>query len=256
MQECKYSDISVLSRNLINSKVVIKEALERNRIPYSFSQSGNLLTEPIILSVLSLFRLSVFHADADFLHFFHRGFLGYNDDDISVLRTLDAKSGFYDILNNLTNERFNKIKEFLLINQDQNFFNQAIEIFEKADFFNWLQTQGSPELNKEYIDAFIFWMSDVANEHPNWQLYDFLQYITEANNAKIKISTPDVAFEDSVTVATVHAVKGQDYARVIITGVDDRLTFVAPPISFDKDLGIGIKYYNLEKKEKRTLTQN
>ena len=246
----RYSDITLITRNLVGVKGYIQKEFEEAGIPYSITQSQNLLSDNTIKSLISILKMFVYHADVDFIHFFHNNYLGLTDDDLMFLRSINPKTGIYENLMNYENEDFQKLRELLSNNKKESFFDKGIFLLKEAGFFDKIKTEGSLEINEENVNEFVFWMSLQSASHPDWELFDFTEYLDELVRKYQKVNAPEMDFADAVNISTIHAVKGMDSLIVILGYADERISFTTPPVSFDRELGIGLKYYNVEKKEK------
>jgi len=247
IRPCKYSDILVLSPRLVSYKNTLCKEFQKNRIPYTISQKTNLLKEIEIQNLISVFKLLTFKTDADFINFFHKGFLGLSDNDLMEIKNIDLKSSLYNNVLLSTNNKFDYFKT-LFDNVDGDFFKVATKLIISTNFYQYVKSMSSPEIAEENVNEFIFWMNELSLENPSWTMTDFLLYIDDLNINKIQVKSPNISFEDAVEISTIHSVKGAASSIVILAFTDSRIIANKPQISFNANLGFGIKYYDTQKR--------
>ena len=251
IRPCRYSDILVLSSKLATTKDILVKEFQKSQIPYTISQKTNILKEPEIRSLISILKLFTFKSDLDFLNFFHKGFLGFTDQDLMSIKNQSPSKSFYDGLTKSTDPKFSFFKTLFSDIKQEDFLDRAQYLLSSVGFFGNTSMYNAPHIAVENINTFIFWMSELQAEHPDWQITDFILYVDGLNSDGIQIRGQNIDFEDAVEISTIHSVKGMDASVVILAFTDLPSLYSSPLVSFDLDLGIGIKYFDSQKAVKK-----
>lgn len=251
VRKCKYSDFLILASKLATTKDALVKELQKAQIPYTISQKTNILKEPEIRSLLSIIKLFTFKSDLDFIHFFHKGYLGFTDNDLVDIKNLNPSKSFYENLQRSTDPKLAFFKTLFIENRLENFLDRTQFLLSSVGFFNNVGIFNAPYIASENINTFIYWMSELLKEHPDWQITDFILYVDELVADGIQIKGQNLSFEDAVEISTIHSVKGQDANIVILAFTDLPSLYSTPNVSFDLELGIGIKYFDSAKAVKK-----
>jgi ATP-dependent exoDNAse (exonuclease V) beta subunit len=163
------------------------------------------------------------------------------------IKNIDLKSSLYNNVLLSTNNKFDYFKT-LFDNVDGDFFKVATKLIISTNFYQYVKSMSSPEIAEENVNEFIFWMNELSLENPSWTMTDFLLYIDDLNINKIQVKSPNISFEDAVEISTIHSVKGAASSIVILAFTDSRIIANKPQISFNANLGFGIKYYDTQKR--------
>lgn len=101
----------------------------------------------------------------------------------------------------------------------------------------------------EYISLNNF-LSTISSKEASLSLEEFITYIETNINNQTEYSQTDAI--DSVTIQTIHASKGLEYPVVILFNSNKKFkpNNDRDDINFDSELGIGMQYFDLEKRTK------
>ncbi len=97
-----------------------------------------------------------------------------------------------------------------------------LEIFEEDTEEN--------ESRKYNVNELINVAEIFVKENPNSDLYDFLNSVT------LSTDTDDIKEDDSVSIATIHAVKGLEFKCVFVAGLDEKILPIARSFDNEDDL--------------------
>lgn len=255
VRNAEYNDFLILFRNLNPYKEQLLDTFKKEGVPFSINQSTNLLNEPEIKTFISILKAVCYHTDIDIINIFHKGILGLDDKVLCEIKNASFNSGLYQIISTSDDNRLKGIKELLTTDYRGFLLSDLDSIIKLTNFRSWLENYEVKEVSLENFDNFIFECCNLTLENEDWQLLDLVDYLDYLNDNKIKIKAPDLIFDNSVILSTIHGSKGSERPFVIIAASDSTFSFSSPPISFDRELGLGIKYYNIEKSEYSSTPQ-
>ena len=266
----EYGDITIICRKLSTVADIFARVFTANNIPYNIEQSGGLLDTQEVKSMLSILELVVdAENDISVSAFIHEGFLEFTDDDLIKIRALDfTKTLFKNIkaLSQKDNALGIKCSRFIsFLDSIKNFekskpITEAVGfILSSLNFFDFYAVQKNGEQRVANIKLFQQYIYNFEQKN-HGKIYAFLEYIKDIKNSNILIDQAKINLsKNSVRITTIHKSKGLEYPIVILPFMnkafstkDRRLN-----VSIEREIGLGFRYYNSEKKEKgKTVIRN
>lgn len=131
--------------------------------------------------------------------------------------------------------KFRQFKELLsgliIDSQTLSIFELVKNLIERTDFLSSYETPGIENENRRSnIDEFLASIEEFAQNSPSAALNEYLNTITLSTDVD---NTPET---DSVTLATIHSVKGLEFKTVFICGLDDGILPISRQGMDDGDL--------------------
>lgn len=111
-------------------------------------------------------------------------------------------------------------------------------IFDESGYRTYLQ---SKEDGEQIISAITSFFVSLRGKKYASDLYSVVRHYKKSKNIELKSVTNDT---DGVRVCTMHSSKGLEYPIVILAGLVARAGSIAESIRTDRNLGVGMKYYN------------
>ena len=262
-----FGDIAILSRKNEFLKQVSNVLLEY-KIPITLSSNDNIYKDSDVNMLLSILKVINNSHDDISLSVALTSFIGnFTFDELASVRKKYSNCEFlYESVKSYVQNEDDKLK----IKLDK-FFNTINLLRDKLvylsiyELLNYLQKEydflsicrmlpnGEERFStvKNYIDSF-------ENAEYNYDLNKYLDFVE--NYAKDTESPTQLASSpNSIKMGTIHSSKGLEYPIVFLVGIGKNFsnnTFKSEVLK-DKDLGLGMYYYDLENSEKfSTLARN
>ena len=272
-RKIEYKDFAILCRKLTGLTDSINQIFNANNIPFVIERSGQLFetTEAqIMLNIIDLINNP--KDDMKLLSLMHLGLFDFTDDDIINIKK-KIKNSYYDKMIELCEDSsdislkcskmfsfFDNCREkqkYLSLTTIINYIISELNIY---DIFS-IMKNGTQRIAN--IKEFLKHAHDYEEKYSE-KLYGFANYIHAIIDSNINVDEGKINYdENSVKITTIHKSKGLEYPIVILgfcgkqfNRMDKRANIV-----LDKDCGIGVRYYNHEKKQKgkcilRTYIEN
>jgi DNA helicase-2/ATP-dependent DNA helicase PcrA len=154
----------------------------------------------------------------------------------------ENNQSLYDILlfgqppvNSGTLKKLNDFKSILtnlvILSADLNIYELTKKIIEDTDFIGMFEAPTTENDNKKMnINEFLSSVADFQDKNKTAGLSEYLNSITLSSD------TDDINEEDSVTIATIHAVKGLEFRVVFLCGLDENIMPISRAITNDNEL--------------------
>jgi len=258
--DSSYSDFAILVR-ANDTAIPFVRALERANIPYQFLASRGLYSKPIILDIISYFKLlDNYHESSATYRILNLPFLKISEDDIATITQYShkkTKSLFESMqeapliaqISEKSKERISfllaLIKKHGVLAKEKSVIEMLITFMNDSGYLKYLidaeETEKLDLLNQFYKKILEFEESAVS---PTLKSYmEKLTLELEAGeNRKLEFSAeqgPDV-----VKVMTIHAAKGLEFKYVFLVSMVDRrfpVTQRKDPIELPSELIKDIK---------------
>lgn len=242
----KYSDFTVILRKISGIGETVEKAFKEKGIPYKIERSTSLVDE---LEIEMLINILNFNNDIELISMMFSNLFGFSKEKLIELRMQNEKNSLMEnFINNIENKENEKIKKYLEYKQNNQYeniedlINYAIE---KSNFKEWLFTLPNVRQRINNIDNFINFANDFEEKYGK-NIEDFIKYIEKVKDENILVENKNSTDEDCVTITTIHKSKGLEYPIVILPFLSKSFSIIdsISPININKDIGIGVKYYN------------
>lgn len=268
----EYKDIVILCRKLTGLTDYMSQIFTSNNIPFVIEKSGELLETSEIQIIMNIIELiNNPKNDLQLISLMHLGLFDFSDEDIINIRT-KIENSYYDYMSTLDDNSEISLKCKKMFS----FFDDCREkqkylslttiidyILNELNLLDIFAIMRNGQKKIANIREFQNMAHDFENKHGE-KLFGFAKYIENIKQTNEIVGEAIVNFsENSVRVTTIHKSKGLEYPIVILgfagkqfNRMDRRANIV-----IDKDCGIGVRYYNHERKEKgkcmlRTYIEN
>jgi ATP-dependent helicase/nuclease subunit A len=267
-REVKFSDIAILSRVRGTFFKSLCREFEKYHLPISAKYKENVLNSfeaELIHNYLKL--LNNPQDDIALFHVLSSHMCKITYDQLSSIRIAFLKEKmFYQAVeryvesfdNEVTKkivqlfetlEQFRKKQTYVTLEE---LVRQIIEEYDLENYFCSLENAKERLANLKMI------LANLKREEFEYSLFQYLYYIENyADDELFEVNASSK--EDSITITTIHASKGLEYPIVIVAGMGRE--FSRKPnteeIITNKELGFGVRYYNLlERSRKNTVVRN
>ena len=237
-REANFSDFAVLTRTN-DSANAFARACERAEIPYQFASSSGLYSKPIILDIISYFKiLNNYHEDAAVCRILNLPFLKIFPEDIAKITQHSYKrfKSTYETLKELTliqglsasaisgaNRILSLIKKHVKIASEKNVSEILLAFLEDSGYLKHIVEKKRKE-DLDYINQFYSKIKRFEESNPDPSLKNF----TEELNLELESGeTGKIDFDfnqgpDMVKIMTVHTAKGLEFKYVFLINLVDR----------------------------------
>ncbi|PKK96136.1 MAG: helicase-exonuclease AddAB subunit AddA [Tenericutes bacterium HGW-Tenericutes-4] len=263
-----YNDIAILSRVRGDFLKTLCRELERYNLPLN-AKSKETIFDSVEAGMLhNYFRLiNNEHDDIAWFSVLSSHMCNLTYDELANIRIHSPKAKyFYEAVINYKNQvkddtskkinlLFNKLEAF---RQKLTFITLeklAQEVVEEYDLINYLYSLPNGEEKVENLNVLVANLKKEEFENSLFKYLNYLENLGSDEEFEINANTT----ENAIAVTTIHASKGLEYPIVIVAGVGRE--FNSKPktdeIVTNKELGFGVRYYNLEdRSRKNTLVRN
>lgn len=242
---CKYSDFAVLMRVNALSRAFEQEFMKYN-IPYRVYGGFRFFERKEIKDLLAYLKLIANPLDDQaFLRSVATPKRGIGDKTLSELREFSTAYGYsmYEGIDLISHTTISSGARTKLVNfkaliesfkeySNNNSATKTLKfVIEQTDFLGQFEEKNE-ENNSKLLN-----ISELQNsveqfekDNPNTNLNDYLNSVT------LSTDTDNIADEDVVTVATIHAVKGLEFNTVFTVGLDSGILPLHSAISDSSEL--------------------
>ncbi|MCK9393243.1 ATP-dependent helicase [bacterium] len=235
-----FSDFAILTRTN-DSANNFSRAMDRAGIPYQFYSSKGLYTHPLILDMISYFKVLIdFYDSASFYRILRMLPLDLPPEDVAKITQYSNKKGLPvfeaiqqdDLLDTITQVNRKKLQDLILfirkhyrLSREKNVAEVFVNILEDVGYSRVLSAATEENLhNWEVIYQFYEKIKNFENTHIDGKLISFTEQmqmeLDSGEEGNFKISLDD-AF-DSVKIMTVHSAKGLEFDYVFLTNLVHR----------------------------------
>jgi len=237
-KEATYNDFAILVRANDSALPFIK-ALERANIPYQFLASRGLYSKPIILDIISYFKLlDNYHESSALYRILNFPFLEIAGEDIakltqyshkrtkSLFETLEESSLIPGLSEN-TREKIvfvlGLIKKHSLIAREKSVSEILLAFLEDSGYLKYLVSQ-SQEDKIDLLNQFYKKIKSFEEKTLEANLKNFMEEINlELESGEMgKLEFDPEAGPDMVKVMTIHGAKGLEFKYVFLANMVDK----------------------------------
>lgn len=235
-----FSDFAVLTRTN-ESANHFSRALDRAGIPYQFYSSKGLYTHPLILDMISYFKVLIdFYDSGSFYRILRMMPLDLPPEDVAKITQYSSKKGLpvfeaiqqEELLSQIARDNRVKLQDIVLyirkhyrLSREKNVAEVFVNMLEDVGYSKCLSAATEENLhNWEVIYQFYERIKDFENTHIDGKLVAFVEQmqmeLDSGEEGNFKISLDD-SF-DSVKIMTVHSAKGLEFDYVFLTNLVHR----------------------------------
>ena len=259
-RKMNFSDITILSRSVNDNKTnLLIKTLRSHNIPINIVNKISLNESESINLILNILKVIANTADdTDYATFITSNLVNITLDEMFEIansckencfieKLFYYKSTYNNELSEKINYAFNLLEEIKIESSTINNLSLINMLLNKYHLKQYILNSKSG--NNELISLNNF-LSTVTPKEANLPLEEFIDIIKTNINNKTEYSQTDAT--NSVTIQTIHASKGLEYPVVILFNCSKKFkpNNDRDDINFDSDLGIGMQYFNLEKRTK------
>ncbi|MCK9578675.1 ATP-dependent helicase [bacterium] len=235
-----FSDFAILTRTN-ESANSFSRALDRAGMPYQFYSSKGLYTHPLILDMISYFRVLIdFYDSSSFYRILRMLPLDFSPEDVAKITQYSNKKGLpvfetiqqEELLSQMARDDRKNLEDLILyirkhyrLSREKNVAEVFVNMLEDLGYSRCLAAATEENLhNWEVIYQFYERIKDFENTHIDAKLIAFVEQmqmeLDSGEEGNFKISLDD-SF-DSVKIMTVHSAKGLEFEYVFLTNLVHR----------------------------------
>ncbi len=242
-RDCRYSDISIISRSRGKLFYALQEYLLQSGIPVVSSASGKLFDEVEVKVLLDLLRVA-------------KNF----DDEIALLSVLLSPFGGFKLEEIIDNKNDKNLCEAVLENKFFEKFVEKICAFRKDIFV--FGVRKALETLFENVNYYSYINAKIQHSQILYEIKQFMEKIFESGyefdlcglinffeTVEIDIMSEPADAVDAVSMHSIHETKGLEYPIVFLIGCDASFNDKPPKdssVKIDENFGLALKYYDLE----------
>ncbi|MEA3452830.1 MAG: UvrD-helicase domain-containing protein [Patescibacteria group bacterium] len=233
-----FSDFAILIR-ANNSANTFCKALEKKRLPYEFLASRGLYSQPVILDIISYFKmLDNYHESSALTRLLNLPILNINWEDLAKINRFSQKRGqsTYETLNQIilvkglkkeTIEQINFLLDLIKKHSKESKYRNVNEIFlsflRDSGYLKYIIKKGD-ERDVELITQFYKKINDFEENELEPTVSNFVQQI----NMELESGeTGSLHFDmekgpDAIRIMTIHGAKGLEFEYVFIPNLVDK----------------------------------
>ena len=233
-----YNDFAILVR-ANNSAIPFIKALERANLPFQFLASRGLYSKPVILDVISYFKLlDNYHEGAAAYRILNLPFLEISDADISSITQYSHKrtKSLFETLQELplipgisakTQQKIafilSLIKKHSLSGREKSVSEILVAFLEDSGYLKYLISAGQQEkidlLNQFYKKVKTFEEANIDSSLKNF-MYEMNLELESGEEGKLEFD-PEQG-PDMLKVMTIHSAKGLEFKYVFLVNMVDK----------------------------------
>ena len=168
--------------------------------------------------------------------------IGERTIEILINYARENNQSLYDVLlfgepelNSGTKKKLDNFKSILtslvILSANLKIYQLTKEIIEKTDFISMFDAPSTENDNKKMnINEYLSSVADFQEKNTTAGLSEYLNSITLSSDAD------EIAEEDCVTIATIHAVKGLEFRVVFLCGLDENILPISRAVMSDNEL--------------------
>ncbi len=235
-----FADFAILTRTN-ESADHFSRAMDRAGVPYQFYSSKGLYTHPIVLDMISYFKVLInFYDSGSFYRILRILPLELSPDNVAKITQYSNKKGLpifealkeSELLETLSKENKEKIKllvkaieKHYKISQEKNVAEVFVNMLEDIGYTKALADPTEENLrNWEVIYQFYERIKGFENSHVDGKLISFVEQmqmeLDSGEDGSFKVNL-DESF-DAVKIMTVHSSKGLEFDYVFVTNLVHR----------------------------------
>lgn len=242
-RDCKYSDISIVSRKRGKLFYALQEFLLQSGIPVVSSASGKLFDEVEIKVLLDLLMVAKnFDDEIALLSVLLSPFGGFTLEEIIEVKgdqNLCDRILEKDVFSNFVERIFNFRKNIFVFG-----VRKALEkLFEEVNYYSYINAKAEHSQIGYAVKQFLSKIVESGYEYDLCGLVNFFETV------EINIASESVDAVDAVSMHSIHETKGLEYPIVFLIGCDASFNDKPPKdgsVKIDENFGIALKYYDLE----------
>ncbi|MDD4409288.1 MAG: ATP-dependent DNA helicase [Candidatus Pacebacteria bacterium] len=238
--KANFSDFAILTRTN-ESADHFSRAMDRAGIPYQFYSSKGLYTHPLVLDMVSYFKVLVEPYDSgSFYRILRMLPLDLSPENVAKITHYSNKKGVpifeaiqgEELLGIIHPENRKKLSDLILsikkhykISREKNVAEVFVNMLEDLGYTKILAAATEENLhNWEIIYQFYEKIKGFENSHVDGKLISFIEQmqmeLDSGEDGSFKISLDDDS--DSVRIMTVHSSKGLEFSYVFVTNLVHR----------------------------------
>lgn len=256
-RKIQYKDITILCR----TRNVLKDfakLLLKNNIPISANVKESLFDNVDIMFLINFLKLiNNSHDDIALASVLSHDLVGFSLQELALIRQASDNTHFYQAVYNYNKEDdlSKKIKSFYDFLDNLKFVSKFKSIYEllllldkQYNILNYFLALPAGRDRYQSVNNFI--MSFCGSSY-NYDLGAYLEYVE--NYLKESTSeTSVISVDDCVKLDTIHQSKGLEYNVVFLVGAGEDFSNKSSrqDLIKDKDLGLGINFYDVDSRGK------
>lgn len=260
----RYSDMVILLRSVAGKGPVLLKVLEENHIPALSDREDDFTKNTEVEILWALLKIIDNPLQDLALAAILRSFLvGLDEKDLSLLylaRLDEEKDHLWQVLtipSLLSPEKEEKISSFL--KKYKKWRRQSMvdgtaplirEILADSDYISYVSGLPGGRARKDHVLAF-YRLALERDSAPQSGLYTFLNYLSTLKKEEKEFKSAGTSSaSDAVRIMTIHKSKGLEFPVVFLadTAKNFNLKDTQQTAICHKDLGLGIQYYDKERK--------
>lgn len=207
-------EIAILYRDNKDALPIIRE-FEKHKIPFVVESDQDILEDADIRKLILLFRTILLVGDRElFARSLHIDFLAVPDLEIYAYIRGEGKSDRIVLLEKKIYSWAKTAKNIDLVS----FFEILVR---ESGFLAHLLRQKNSVEKMEKLDALFDEVKDLTQNHRDYGLRDFLEYIDLLLEHDILLKKEKTSAGNAVRLMTAHRSKGQEFDHVFIIGATD-----------------------------------
>ncbi|MAZ40762.1 hypothetical protein CL654_01420 [bacterium] len=214
------------------------DLLEKKKIPFTVLSDKNILDDPEIKKLITLFyAIAYFGEDSYLVELLHYDLWNIDNLDIYKVVTYAKKEhkGIFTVMKSKNvlkgagverpdsfTELYTKLSLWKKSSQNESFAAFFEDVVHGSGFMTHVLQHPEAKEKLENLERLYREAGEEARKHKSYSLFDFLKYIEIISKYRITIGARDkVLYQNSVQLMTAHRAKGLEYNYVFIVGVTD-----------------------------------
>ena len=255
----KYSNIAILLRTNVEWAESFRRILISEGIPAICESSVGYFSAWEVQVMVSLLKiLDNPHQDLPLGTVLLSPIGGFDEQELAELRiNSDKDEDLWTILNLSENEKSLKFINWFNEQRSKLIFTPVHELikelYEESNFYSYVRAMPSGETRAANLDMLVY----KAKAYEATSLHGvvhFVRYIDKLRKYEVDFGEAGTGGAEAVRILSIHKSKGLQYPVVFVSGMaksmnnqDSRASMV-----IQAELGIGIDYFNIETREKKT----
>lgn len=252
-----FDDFAVLVASRNENIDIFVESLKAFNIPVSADKKYNLMEMPYVQEIINYIRLSANKND-DFVLFkvLKSRMFCFSDQELADIRKTNKSDRFFEVFYNYANLSSGGTDS---LRQKVQNFNQLLEKYSKL-----AKIMTVKDFAKKVINDFDLKLINLAGENgtqkskdiddfvsalPNVDVFDYVAYYLDSSLIKESESE-----NNAVKVMTIHKSKGIEFRYVFMINLANEFNLKSTyqKMLFNKNLGIGIDYFDIENRTQQS----